>query len=550
MSSKIENEEITRLVKMLDSINARLTAIEKNINLPKADEPDANIPEVTPVVRESSEDLEFRLGEQWFGKIGIIAFLLAVFNFLVLPFEGISHHVILFSGYFISVALIVFSVFGANKLKHLAGYTMGSGLIILYVSTLRLHFFSSEPFLTNQILLIFLLFLVTAVSLILSLKRESVYLTTLTLIFFFVAALISDFPILIFAVLIIGAMGVSYLDKKKSWNILSIIAILFTYMFHLLWYINNPLIGKEMMIIPDWNLNLLVIPIYMIIYGAANANKVSDEVDDFFSIQKTTFNSIGGFGLFLFISINSNHNIAGLLNFGLSLVLLSLAAIHWTKQKSKFSTFLYSMLAYAALSVSIILTFSSPNYFIWLCWQSLAVVSTALWFRSKFIVLANFFIFILIALAYFATTGGLDISVSALSFGAVALISARIMNWKKERLELRTDNLRIAYLVVAFLLIPFVLYINLPSQFIGISYIGLAVAYYLFGKIINNKKYRLMASGTLVLSIVYIFIFGITSSDTTYKIFSFLLVSMALVLISIVYAKIRAKEKQELTKID
>ena len=35
MSSTIESNEITRLVKMLDSINARLTAIESTINLPK-----------------------------------------------------------------------------------------------------------------------------------------------------------------------------------------------------------------------------------------------------------------------------------------------------------------------------------------------------------------------------------------------------------------------------------------------------------------------------------------------------------------------------------
>jgi hypothetical protein len=199
------------------------------------------------------------------------------------------------------------------------------------------------------------------------------------------------------------------------------------------------------------------------------------------------------------------------------------------------------MLAYAALSVSIFLTFPSPNYFIWLCWQSIAVVSTALWFRSKFIVVANFFIFLSLILSYLAIPG--ETSASAISFGIVALISARIMNWKKERLELRTDNLRIAYLVVAFLVIPFVLYTNLSSQFVGISYIALAFIYYLLGKLINNKKYRLMASGTLILSLVYIFIFGITSSDTTYKIFSFLLISVALVIISIVYAKIRAKEK-------
>jgi hypothetical protein len=500
--------------------------------------------EVIPFTKESSEDLEFRLGEQWFGKIGIIAFLLAVFNFLVLPFESIPQSIILILGFIISFILITSSIAGAKLLKNLAGYTLGSGLILLFVSALRLHFFTSAPFLTSKVVLIILLFIVTGISLVFSLKRESVSLTTLALIFFFSAALISDFPILIFATLILGGLGVSYLDKKNNWNILSIFAIIFTYLVHLLWYINNPVIGNEMMIIQNWNLNLLVIPVYMIIYGSANANKVSEEVDDFFAIQKTTFNSIAGFGLFLFISLNSNHNIAGLLNLVLSLVILSIAALHWTKQKSKYSTFLYSMLAYASLSVSIILTFPPPNYFIWLCWQSIAVVSTALWFRSKFIVVANFFIFLSIILAYLAIAG--EISTSAISFGIVALISARIMNWQRERLELKTENLRIAYLVVAFLILPLVLYNNLPSQQVGISYIALAFVYYLLGKLINNKKYRLMASGTLILSLVYIFILGITSSDTTYKIFSFLLVSIALVIISIVYAKVRAKEKQQI----
>ena len=541
MTDNIENNEITKLVKMLDNINSRLSAIEATINLPKQVDSDSVEQELTPIQKETSEDLEFRLGEQWFGKIGIIAFLLAVFNFLVFPFESIPYHIILIAGYFISFGLIVSSIVGEKMLKNLAGYTMGSGLILLFVSTLRLHFFSVDPLLENKILLIVLLFLVTAIAFALSLKRESAYLTTLCLIFFFSTALISDFPILIFAVLIIGGLSVNYLDKKNNWNFLTIFSIVLTYLVHMLWYVNNPAIGKEMMINPNWNLNLLVIPIYMIIYGAANANRIADEVDDFYAIQKTTFNSIGGFGLFIFITLNSNYNIAGLLNFGLSLVLLSLASLHWTKQKSKFSTFLYSMLAYAALSLSIFLTFPSPNYFIWLCWQSIAVVSTALWFRSKFIVVANFFIFLSLILSYLAIPG--ETSASAISFGIVALISARIMNWKKERLELRTDNLRIAYLVVAFLVIPFVLYTNLSSQFVGISYIALAFIYYMLGKLINNKKYRLMASGTLILSLVYIFIFGITSSDTTYKIFSFLLVSVALVIISIVYAKIRAKEK-------
>ena len=117
MSETIENNEITRLVKMLDSINARLSAIEATINLPKQVDSDLIEQDVALIQKETSEDLEFRLGEQWFGKIGIIAFLLAVFNFLVLPFASIPYHLILFSGFFISIGLIVSSLFGRKVAK-------------------------------------------------------------------------------------------------------------------------------------------------------------------------------------------------------------------------------------------------------------------------------------------------------------------------------------------------------------------------------------------------------------------------------------------------
>lgn len=543
MSSNIDSNDISKIVKMLNSINTRLSALEAAGNLSQSTEkPELSNQEVsTHIKKETSEDLEFRLGVQWFGKIGIIAFLLAVFNFLILPFESIPQNIILILGFVISFILIGTSISGIKYLKNLAGYTLGSGLILLYVSTLRLHYFTSDPLLSSKPFLIILLYVVTSISFIFSLKKKSPYIGALALFFFYVATLVSDFPILIFIALIMGGIGVSILDKKNNWNVLSIIATLLTYFVHLVWYINNPVIGKEIMIVQGWDINLLAIPVYIVIFGLANANKLAAEVDDFYAIQKTTLNSIAGFGLFIFILFNSNINYVGLITLGFSAVLLSIASVYWTKQKSKYSTFIYSMLAYASLSVSIVLTFSSPDYFIWLCWQSLAVVSTALWFKSKFIVVANFFIFLLIALVYLAGTG--DISISALSFGVVALISARIMNWQKERLELKTENLRISYLIIAFLIIPIVLYYNLPSQFVGISYIVLAFVYYLLGKLINNKKYRLLATGTLILSLVYIFIFGLTSSETIYKIFSFLLVSIALVLISIVYAKDRAKEK-------
>ena len=543
-----EKNELNRILDILDNMNSRLSAIEEVVNIPKSGVVGTSTAANENVYKETSEEREFRFGEQWFAKIGIIAFMLAVINFLVLPFDSISHHIILIAGYFISFALIGFSLFGSRILKNLSGYTLGSGLILLFISTLRLHFFGSEPVINSISLLIILLYLVTAVALTISLNRKSVHLTVLSMIFFYVTTQISDYAILIFTALIIGAIGISYLDKKNGWNLLSVIAILLTYTTHLLWYVNSPLMGKVMLIRPEWNLNLLLIPVYLLIFGLTNVTKVWEEIDDFYSVQNTILNSFLGYGLFLFIAVNSNFNIAGWLNLITAIVLLFLASLHWTKQKSKFSTFLYAMLAYASLSASIMLISSFPNYFIWLCWQSIAVVSTALWFRSKFIVVANFFIFILLFTSYLVAQG-LNMPLSALSFGVVALISARIMNWQKERLELKTNNLRIAYLILAFISIPLVLYLNLPTQFVGISYIGLALVYYFIGRIISNQKYRLMATGTLILSIIYILIFGLTSSNTTYKIISFLLVSIAFVFISIVYAKARAKEK-ELQKVE
>jgi hypothetical protein len=197
------------------------------------------------------------------------------------------------------------------------------------------------------------------------------------------------------------------------------------------------------------------------------------------------------------------------------------------------------MTGYGALSIAIILQFNKPDFFTWLCWQSLIVVSTAVWFRSKFIIVANFIIFLIIfivSLALLAST-----SVISLSFGIVALLSARILNWKKDQLELKTDQMRIAYLLTAFLIIPYSLYNMLPSGYVAFSWIVVAVLYYIFSLILKNVKYRYMSLGTFLLTVIYVFILGITSEETIFKILSFLVLGAALIILSIIYTRNRNK---------
>ena len=86
-------------------------------------------------------------------------------------------------------------------------------------------------------------------------------------------------------------------------------------------------------------------------------------------------------------------------------LLLLTATIFWIRERSKYSTFIYVMLGYMALSAAIVSASTSPEYFVWLSWQSILVVSTAVWFRSRFIVVANFFIYLMLFAAYIILGG-------------------------------------------------------------------------------------------------------------------------------------------------
>jgi hypothetical protein len=245
------------------------------------------------------------------------------------------------------------------------------------------------------------------------------------------------------------------------------------------------------------------------------------------------------YGLFLLITILSEPTFGSVYNLLASVIFIGFAIFFYTKKSSRTATFFYAMTGYAALSVAIILQFAKPDFFIWLCWQSLLVVSTAVWFRSKFIIVANFFIFLLIFFAFLILSGAT--SGISLSFGIVALLSARVLNWQKDRLELKTEQMRNAYLLTALLIIPYSLYHMMPSGYVAFSWIVVAILYYILSRLLKIVKYRYMSLATFMLTVLYVFVLGITSDETVFKILSFLVLGAALVIISVVYTRNRNK---------
>ncbi|MGE5437069.1 MAG: DUF2339 domain-containing protein [Syntrophothermus sp.] len=537
MESSTEKNEISRLIDIIENLNSRLSAIESASTQVTEKNTSIQKPEY---VKESSEDFEFRMGEQWFGKIGVVAFTFAFFYLLTLTFNRNTQTTVMLLGFIVSAIILIVSFVYKNQLKTLSGYLTGSGIIILFFSFLKLHYFTDSPIIASRTLMIFILFAVSTGAAYMSLKKMSPALMMITFLLFGNTALLSDDSVIIFITLTLMSTAIVYLQKKYNWESLVLFAIPLTYVFYFLWSINNPLSGRAITTIEVSPLSIMFVPLYLSIYGFTQIRKKENDIDNYDSVLKSLFNSVMGYLLFIYLTLNNQMWYSPLLHFGMSLLLLAIAARYWIIEKSKISTFLYSMAGYGALSFSIILNFKSPDLYILLCWQSLLVVSTALWFRSRFIVVANFFIFFILLLTYVILWGKYDIE--SLSFGLVALISARLINVHQQRLELQSEQLRNAYLIITMIFIPYVLYAILPGYIVGISWIVLAFVYYVVGKLINNKKYRLMASGTLIMSLAYIFIFGLTNGDATFKILSFLLVSIALIIISVVYSRVHSKE--------
>ena len=464
-----------------------------------------------------------------------------MFFLLTQPLDDYPPALPILIGYILSLGFIIIPEIWLKSFKYISGFLVGGGAALFYLTTLRLHFFGMQPIITSRIFLVVLLLIVGAFAVRLALRRQSVYLIALAELFFMMTALVTEIPLLIFIMLTLTSVSVVMLSIKFNSSNLLVFGIIFTCLAHCLWFVNNPLLGHSLQITSGYQYNLIFLLVYLAVYGGGSLMLIKDKKQELDELFMTIMNASLGYGLFLLISILSGIKHLGIVHLGAFAVLISLAILFWTKEKSRYGSFIYAMSAYAALSAAIIASYNEPAYFILLCWQSIVVISTALWFRSKFIIIANTFIFGGILITYLINVH--VIGIEGISFGLAALVSARILNWQKTRLELTTDNIRLAYLIMAFFILPYVLYEVLPSSFVGLSWAGLALLYYLMSKLLNNKKYRMMAVFTLILTSLYLAAFGITSNDITYKIISFLAVSVILIIISIMYTKMRTNQK-------
>jgi hypothetical protein len=202
---------------------------------------------------------------------------------------------------------------------------------------------------------------------------------------------------------------------------------------------------------------------------------------------------------------------------------------------------LYALFGFVAISVSIFGVYHFPDSFLLLTWQSVLVLALSLWYRSHIIALMNTFLLLILLLTYYNMSGTIH-SVN-FSIPLVAFLSARTINWQKERLNIKTDFIRNIYLLTLFFTLLYATYKFLPGQYITVSWLGIAGIYFGLSILVKSFKYRWMAMANLLVSAFYLFLVDLAKIDLIFRILAFLAFAILSLFISTYYVK-KLKRKE------
>lgn len=550
--SNTTEPELKKILALLRRLENRVTRIEEHIGIRAAIEskleegierPESEIE--TNGKQGALEEIswEFKIGQYWLAHLGTAVLLMGLAFFISYPFKNISPVLVSLLGYLAVVGLFSLSRFWQKTYQYLSRILFGSGLVLLYFATLRLHFFSNNPIIPSKAVGLAVVVAVLALCLYLATKRQSQILAGVTLFLCYSTSLISQTSHFALTLITVSSVASVYVLIRYNWETVALLSVLMAYLAHLLWLLNNPLLGNPIQAVSEHHNNLIYLFLYGAIFAGANLFRNKSSYSEIFESLIAILNGLGFYVMSFLVVVTFFRSQFSLMNLLISIFCISLATLYWIRHQSRYSSAIYACFGYMVLSIAIFAQFKSPDYFIWLGWQSLLVITTAIWFRSRIIIVVNILIYLGIFLGYLRLAPSNDFV--NLSYAVVALSSARILNWKKERLELKTDMIRNAYLASAFVIVLYGLYHAVPSNYVSLSWLGAALFYFGMSLALKNIKYRWMAILTIFAMIIHVFLIDMARLDPGFRIVLFLAVGVVLLVVSLIYTKHRKRLSQK-----
>lgn len=532
-------------------LDERLARLERHIgvaatatNVSDDAAPQTSVEEIeSPEAVPAGPGLESEIGEFWLSRVGVVALIVGLAFLVTYPFAGFPAFMPSVIGYVAVVALFWLARLWKNSHAETARILFSGALFLLFFATLRLHFFSASPAVESRAFVLVLVGAVLVVQMIVAVRRASELTAMLVTILGIAAGMVSQIPEIGFATLVVAA-GVSvWLYRSRHWWQLGLLTLVLVYASHLQWLLGNPAGGNAMRGLTESHANLAFLAVAGALLVATGLTRPQEDEPAFLRIVRSFGN---GAGLLMLGLLNVRMFHLGQppwVQLGLAAGFLVAATAYWWHHRGRYGTAVYACFGYLALSAGIMAWFPAPQVYSWLAWQSLLVAATAVLFCSKIIIVTNLFIFGGIYVAYFVmapASGGVN-----LSFALVALLIARILNWQKERLAIHTELMRNTYLAAATVIIPYGLYHTVPKSLVSTSWLLAAVCYFAASIFLESKKYRWMGITTIFATIGYVFIIDLSQLQPAYRIVSFLILGVVLIVFSLFYARQRKRDEQK-----
>jgi hypothetical protein len=545
-SDDLRKNDLEEILIRLDSLEDRIAQLESNKTNPaqmqnnKGSEPEQDDSDFINVNFSLNAPFETKLGEYGLAWLGSIVLFFAI-TFLWQYLNNAGKPLIAATvGMFSVVVVFALSYFFRKSYTYLS-YTFNLfGFIILYYILLRLHYFNEKPLIANKVVATAMLLIVVGIQLIYSFKIKSQILAglayTMALFTAFVCYQIHAF----FIISIVTTGLVLYSFWKYNWWKALFYILCISLIVNLIWLLKNPVsLVKSPQ---DFTYHYAFIYLSIItalnsILAFRNPNKAYPENSILASILFTGMS----YTIWLLVIIIMHFPNAFVSFFiAISIYCIAFSVILKFYSPWKFSPALYALFGFVAISIAVFGTYQFPDSFLLLIVQSFLVLTVALWYRSHIITLMNTFLLVILVLFYYKTSGTLQ----AVNFSipVVAFLSARIINWQKERLHIKTDFIRNIYLITLFGSLLFATYKGLPGQYITVSWLVIAGFYFGLSIIMNNFKYRWMAMANLLVSAFHLFLVDLAKIELIFRILAFLAFAIISIFISTYYVK-KLKQK-------
>lgn len=548
-SDQIPPDDLNRLHDTIESLQSRVEKLEAKMV----------VLESSPIMRYMVKDeedeiadsdgeeirkgLESTIGEHGFAWIGSIILIFFVVFLMVLFQKTSGSLAATISGLAATGGVYLLTLLLRRRFSGQVNRINTGIVILIYYISLRLHFFTDDPLIASLPLSLFILAVPIAIQFVYALRKKSQFLTGIGLVMLIAAGLFSDVTgVIMFAGTATTVLSIILL-WRNNWSQQVYFALFLVYLNHLLWLFGNPTGGNVFVIREAAGINLFFLFTYGILFSAGSILLHKKEQPASFSISTTIWNALF-FSTILALEVAVFYKVNYMLIFAVIAVCsLGYSALLKLKGKHSFITAFYACVSFIALSITIYGYAGLPESYLWLALQSLLVVSVALWFRSQIIVWVNTLLFVGLMIFYLVKPPSLD-SVNFI-FAFVALLTARFLNWKKERLTLKTEALRNIYLLSAFFMMLFSLYKVVPKQFVALSWVGAAALYFILSILIRNIKYRYMAIGTLIVAILYLVLIDMKNMEVGFRVVAFLIVAVISLAGSLYYTNLKVKKKAE-----